>query len=148
MDAKRNEGFRVAGWLVSFSILLALMGGAARGEGLYTREDELSCGNTVVQAFTTCTEDSRDVDTAVCTEQHFLFTDKETGASVRVQGPGKPVADRDAGEGKMWGATVRGGMGLPLGKEGAGLHRLHSGASKPERTQRNSLELRDPRPQG
>jgi len=101
MEAKGSERFRVAGWVLLFSILLALTGGTVRGGELYTRTDELSCGNTVVQAFTTCTEDSHDVDTAVCTEQHFLFVDKKTGASVRVQGPGKPVVPRHIGGGKM-----------------------------------------------
>ena len=87
-------------WLLSFCILFVFIT-PLRGEGLYTRKDELSCGNTVVQAFTTCTEDSHDVDTAVCTEQHFLFVNKKTGASVRVQGPGKPVVDRDVAGGKI-----------------------------------------------
>lgn len=78
-----------------FLYFLALMGGAARGEGLYTREDELSCGNAMVQAFTTCTEDSKEVYASVCTDQHFLFIDRATGAFVRVEGPGKPVVERD-----------------------------------------------------
>ena len=131
MDAKRNAGFRVAGWLAFLSILLALMGGAARGEELYTRTDELSCGNTVVQAFTTCTEDSRDVDTALCTEQHFLFTDKKTGASVRVQGPGEPVADRDVGGGKIGAHEFVAEWACLWGRKGPACIGFILGASKP-----------------
>jgi hypothetical protein len=100
MKAKGDNRLRIVGWLISFSILLALTSGIARGEGLYTRTDELSCGNTVVQAYTTCTEESQDVDTADCTEQHFLFVNKKTGASVRVEGRGKRVVRRDVHGGK------------------------------------------------
>jgi len=95
MEGKGEKGFRAAALFLSSSILLVLMGGIASGEGLYTRTDALSCGTTVVQAFTTCTEDSHDDDTAVCTEQHLVFVDKKTGASVRVRGPGEPIVERD-----------------------------------------------------
>ena len=44
MKAKDDNRLRIVGWLISFSILLALTNGIARGEGLYTRTDELSCG--------------------------------------------------------------------------------------------------------
>ncbi len=102
MKAEGHKRLRVGGWFLAFSILLAPTGGIARAEGLYTRTDELSCGNTVVRAYTTCTDDSRDVDTAAdCTEQHFLFVDNKTGASVRVEGRGRRVVRRNVRGGKM-----------------------------------------------
>jgi hypothetical protein len=99
MEARRDMRFRAVGWLLYFSILF-LFTTPLCAEELFTRTDELSCGNTVVQAFTTCTEDSHDVDTAVCMEQHFLFTDKKTGASVRLEGSGDPIVDRGFAGGK------------------------------------------------
>ena len=107
MEGKGEKRFRPAARLLSFSILLVLMSGVASGGGLYTRVDELSCGSTVVQAFTTCTEDSHDDDTAVCTGQRFLFIDNKTGASVKVQGPGKPIAEYDQ-QGKRTRAELNG----------------------------------------
>jgi hypothetical protein len=100
MEVSRSMRFRVAGSLLCFSILL-LFATSLRAEGLYTRTDELSCGNTVVQAYTTCTEDSHDLDTAVCTDQHFVFINKKTGAVVKVDASGKPVVERGVAEGKM-----------------------------------------------
>jgi len=100
MEVRQSMRFGVVGSLLSFSILFLFIT-SLRAEGLYTRTDELPCGNTVVQAYTTCTEDSHDVDNAVCTEQHFLFVDKKSGASVRIQGPGEPAAHRDLGGEKM-----------------------------------------------
>jgi len=96
IKGKGDKRFRVAALFLSFSLLLVLMSDIASGEGPNTRVDELSCGNTVVRAYTTCTEDSHDLETAVCTDQHFLFVNKETGASVKLQGSGELVVDRDA----------------------------------------------------
>ena len=101
MEGKVNKNFRAAALFLSFSILLVLMSGIAGGEGLYMRVDELSCGNTVVQAYTTCTEDSHDLDTAVCTDRHFIFISKKRGVIVKVDASGKPVADRDIAGGKI-----------------------------------------------
>jgi len=101
MDAKSRKRFRVVRWVLFFSTLLALTGGTVRGEELYTRTDELSCGNTVMRAYTTCTEDSHDLDTAVCTDQHFLFINKKAGAVVKVDASGKPIADRGLAGGKI-----------------------------------------------
>ena len=101
MEGKGNKRFGAAALFLSFSILLVLMSDIASGEGLYTRVDELSCGSTVVKAFTTCTEDSRDLDTAVCADQHFIFINKRTGAVVKVEASGKPVVDRDLAGGKI-----------------------------------------------
>jgi hypothetical protein len=92
---------KAAGWLLSFCIPFLFII-PLRAEELYTRTDELSCGNTVVQAFTTCTENSHDLDTAVCTEQHFLFINKKTGAVLRVEGSGEPTVDRYVAGGKTW----------------------------------------------
>jgi len=92
MEVRRDMRFRAVGWLLYFSILF-LFTTPLCAEELYTRTDELSCGNTVVQAFTTCTEDSHDLDTAMCTDQHFLFINKATGASVRLEGSGDPTVD-------------------------------------------------------
>ena len=101
MEGKGGKRFRVAALFLSFSILLVLMSEMASGESLYTRVDELSCGNTVVQAYTTCTEDSHDLETAVCTDQHFLFVNKKTGAIVKVDASGKLVVERDPAGGKI-----------------------------------------------
>ena len=101
MEGKGDKRFWVAALFLSFSILLVLMSEMASGESLYTRVDELSCGNTVVQAYTTCTEDSHDLETAVCTDQHFLFVNKKTGAIVKVDASGKPVVERDLAGGKI-----------------------------------------------
>jgi len=101
MEGKGDKRFRAAALFFSFSILYLLMSDIASGEGLYTRMDELSWGNTVVQAYTTCTEDSHDDDTAVCTEQHFLFINKKTGTAVKVDASGKPVVERDLAGGKI-----------------------------------------------
>jgi hypothetical protein len=100
MEVRRDMRFRAVGWLLYFSILF-LFTTPLRGEELFTRTDELSCGNTLVQAFTTCAEDSRNVHTAVCTEQHLLFVNKKSGAFVRVDGLGKTVVDRDLSGGKI-----------------------------------------------
>ena len=83
MEVRRDMRFLAAGWLLYFSILF-LFATPLCAEELYTRTDELSCGNTVVQAFTTCTEDSHDPKTAVCTDQHFVFINKKTGAADKV----------------------------------------------------------------
>ena len=101
MESKGDKNFRAAALFLSFSILLVPMSDIARGEGLYTRTDELSCGNTVVKAFTTCTEDSHDLDTAVCVDQHFIFINKKTGAAVKVGASGKPIVERDLAGGKI-----------------------------------------------
>jgi len=55
----------------------------------------------VMRAYTTCTEDSHDLETAVCTDQHFLFINKKTGAVVKVDTSGKPVVERDLSGGKI-----------------------------------------------
>ncbi len=121
--------FRAVGWLLYFSIFF-LFTTPLRAEELYTRTDELSCGNTVVQAFTTCTEDSHDLDTAMCTDQHFLFINKATGASVRLEGSGDPTVDRYFAGGKVVGSAQRidAGLGLPHGK--GRVLRLRVGHSK------------------
>ncbi len=90
MEGRRAMRFHGAGWFLSFGVFFVFISPLS-GEELCTRRDELPCGNTVVQAFTTCTADSRDDRSAVCTEQHFLFVNKKTGVSVRVQGPGEPL---------------------------------------------------------
>ncbi|MGA2107618.1 MAG: hypothetical protein ABSH25_08235 [Syntrophorhabdales bacterium] len=100
MAVRRDMRFRVVGWLLYFSILF-LFAPPLRAEELFTRTDELSCGNALVQAFTTCTEDSHDPKTAVCTDQHFVFINKRTGAAVKVDGSGKPVVQRDLAGGKI-----------------------------------------------
>jgi len=101
MEAKSDKRLRIAGWLLSFPILLTLTTGAARAERLYTRMDELSCGDARVQAFTTCTEDSHDIDTAVCTDQYFVFIDKRTNAAIKVDASGKPIVYREAAPGQI-----------------------------------------------
>jgi len=101
MKSKDDKRFRVAALFLSFSLLLVLISDIASGEGLYTRVDELSCGNTVVRAYTTCSEDSHDLDAAVCTDQHFLFISKRTGAVVKVNASGKPVVGGDLSGGKI-----------------------------------------------
>jgi len=101
MEGKGDKRFRTAALFLSFSLLLVLMSDIASGEGFNTRVDELSCGNTVVQAYTTCTEDSHDLETAVCTDQHFLFINKKTGAVVKVDASGKPAVERDLAGGKV-----------------------------------------------
>ena len=93
-----------------FSILVLFMGAAAHGQDLYTRTGELSCGNTKVQAFTTCTEDSDDVFGGGCTEQHFLFLNRTTGAKVKVNASGHLVIHRDP-EGNRVGVWLDGFSG-------------------------------------
>jgi len=88
MEAKSDKRLRIGGWLLSFPILLCLTAGAARSEGLYTRTDELLCGDTKVQAFTTCTEET-DPHIPICTEQHFLFINEQAGTSVKVRASGR-----------------------------------------------------------
>jgi hypothetical protein len=82
--------FGLADALVLVSVLFLFLATAARGEGLYTRTDELSCGNTVVHAFSTCYVDPEHADD--CAEQHFLFVKKTSGAFTRVRASGEPVA--------------------------------------------------------
>ena len=101
MGDEGGKRFMAAALFLFFSILLVLMSDIASGEGLYTRVDELSCGNTVVKAFTTCTEDSHHLDTAVCTDQHFIFINKKTGLAVKIDASGKPVVGRDLAGGKI-----------------------------------------------
>lgn len=54
-----------------------------------TATDELSCGEVKVKVVTTCTDErSPQPD---CIRQHFVFSNQETGASVKVQGSGRLV---------------------------------------------------------
>ncbi len=89
---------------ICFSILFLFVGGAAHGEGLYTRTDELACGNALVQTFTTCTEDSETPVFAACVEQHFLFLNQTTGSTVRVEASGDPFVDQHSYQARseMW----------------------------------------------
>jgi hypothetical protein len=110
MVARGDMRINSAGVILLFLILFLFMGASARGEGLYTRTDELSCGNTLVQAITTCTEDSDEISYAGCTEQHFLFHNRTTGASVRVEASAHPVVHRTS-EGKRTGVWIDGIVG-------------------------------------
>ncbi len=102
MDATGDVRSGMARGFAGFSIFFFLfMGAPADGKGLYTRTDQLSCGNTSVRAFTTCTEESEDVPTAACTEQHFLFRNETTGVFVKVEASGKPVHGRNRKGGGM-----------------------------------------------
>ncbi len=96
MEARRRTMFGVAHPFAFFTIFLIFIT-PLHGEGLYTRTDELSCGDTLVQAFTTCTEDSIDAKTARCFDQHFFFVNKKTGAFTRMEGSGKYITQRDPG---------------------------------------------------
>jgi hypothetical protein len=67
----------------------------------------IPCVSALVQAFTTCTEDSDEVSYAECTEQHFLFLNRTTGVAVRVKASGHPVVHRDP-EGSRTGVWLDG----------------------------------------
>jgi hypothetical protein len=99
MDAMALKEFKAVQAFLYFAILFLLMGTPAHGRELYTRTDELSCGNTLVQAFTTCTAESEEYPW--CTEQHFLFRNKTTGAFTRVEASREPVVGRDREGGRI-----------------------------------------------
>jgi hypothetical protein len=88
MEAERDMRFRGAWAFVSFSIFFLLVSTAACGEELYTRKDELQCGDVLVRAFTTCTEET-DLPLPNCTEQHFIFSNQRTGTLVKIRASGK-----------------------------------------------------------
>jgi hypothetical protein len=92
---------KAASLLLHFSILSFYLGAPAHGEGLYTRTDALSCGSALVRAFTTCTVQTDKIRPAACTEQHFVFLDQTTGASVTVNGSGKIAGDARKGT-RLW----------------------------------------------
>jgi hypothetical protein len=120
MSAKEVTGSKVAAPLFSFLILFLLLSTTALAVGLYTRTDELSCGDAKVQAVTTCTGDSYGAFSAWCTEQHLLFLDRTTGNTVTVK-PGHPFVYRDS-EGKRkpsWIDKVAGDWACLSGKEGS-----------------------------
>jgi len=92
MNAKEVVSFKVMS-LPSFVILFLLLVSVASGEELYTRTDELSCGDAKVQAVTTCTEETNPYFPR-CTGQHFIFSNQRGRTSVRVKASGEPGDDR------------------------------------------------------
>jgi hypothetical protein len=102
--------------LLLLLLTLSLFVAVARGEELYTRVDELSCGDAKVQAVTTCALEPNP-HFPECTEQHFLFFNRRAGTSVRVKASGEP-AEEQFGAFTMLGglagewACVRGKAGL------------------------------------
>jgi hypothetical protein len=60
---------------------------------LFTQTDELSCGDTKVKAFTTCTDEAGP-PVSNCTEQRFLVVNRQTGASVKIQVSGRRSTER------------------------------------------------------
>jgi len=105
MVARGDIRVRPTGAFLLFFIVFLFMGASARGEGLYARTDELICGNTKVQAFTTCPANASGY--ADCAEQHFVFTNQTTGFSARVQATSDPMVKRDTKgretESLLWG---------------------------------------------
>jgi hypothetical protein len=93
MEAGRDVWFKGAWALAFFSILLLFMSTAVSGEGLYTRKDELQCGDVLVQAFTTCTQEPVAL-LPDCTEQHFIFSNQRTGTSVRIKASGEKAEEQ------------------------------------------------------
>ena len=119
MDAKEVTRSKVAAPLLSFLILFFLLDATASAVELYTRTDELSCGDAKVQAVTTCTEDSYGAFLVWCTEQRLLFLDRKTGNTVTVK-PGYPFVYRSS-EGKrkwVWIDKIGGDWACLSGKEG------------------------------
>ena len=94
MGAGHDVRFRGV-WVFGFLSVLLIFITPAQGAGpkLYTRTDEMWCGDTKVQAFTTCTDGTvRPIPD--CTEQHFLFSNKRAGTSVKIRASGRPFVDR------------------------------------------------------
>ena len=123
MEDRRGARFGGVWTLVSVFVLLIPVV-PAHGAELYTRTDEFVCGDTKVQAFTTCTEDSHDFDTAICTDQHFIFTNQQTRVSVRAEGSVKQVVKRDS-RGRKVGTQSTGlaqGWECLLGNDGFYVH--------------------------
>jgi len=85
-------------------LTLSLFAAVARGEELYTRVDELMCGDAKVQAVTTCTLEPIGYFPD-CTEQHFLFSNRRAGTSVRVKASGEPAEEQ------FEAFTILGGLG-------------------------------------
>jgi hypothetical protein len=61
----------------------------ADGKKLYVAEDQMLCENMLVEAYTTCTEESRAVGLSECTDQFFIFNNPEIGGSSKVSGSGE-----------------------------------------------------------
>ncbi len=103
MDAKEVTRPKAAVPLLSFLILCVLLSTTPLAAELYTRTDELSCGDAKVQAVTTCITEPNP-HFPECTEQHFLFSNPKAGISVRIRASGEPADERTAG------MTILGGL--------------------------------------
>lgn len=118
---KRRSMWGAVGLLMLFVSFFLYPGSVTNAEELTRYTTTMSCGDTKIEAVTTCVAGSTDVWD--CNEQHFEFRNPSTGAPVRVKTSGA-TAMRDIGGGKTalrldavasdW-KCVRGKAGFYLG---------------------------------
>jgi len=87
------------------ALTILLFGSIVSASDLYTAQDRLVCKNTEVRAFTTCTSDSTVAMDAECTEQHFLFADRDGKVLARVPGSAR-LSQRLRDDGKDMGTWL------------------------------------------
>jgi hypothetical protein len=90
LDARIHVGFVFAGTLLLFASI-------CYAGDLATVEDRFVCGNTEVRVFTTCGSDPEADFYMECTEQHFLFVDRDGKVLARVPGSAR-LSQRDDGK--------------------------------------------------
>jgi hypothetical protein len=97
-DARTHVGFL-------FAITLLLFASVVYASDLATVEERLLCGNTEVRVFSTCGSDPKADLFGECTEQHFLFADRDGKVLARVPGSAR-LSQRLRDDGKDMGTWL------------------------------------------
>lgn len=77
-----------------FVLILPLYGFSwkANGKSPFTNVDEITCSDVVVKVFTECSSGNKAISLSECTKQYFVFSDKKTGESNKVECSGRTIA--------------------------------------------------------